>query len=191
MNNVRQRDTLTNIVNAILYQLLVCNNDVAKKWHGTVERATRAETWQTEPMEARRALLLDLLNALADIPRVRSHDNSAGDTKPTTIIIDRLDAISIEPAGGGKREVPSGGDLREFVEMLLEVLDKAKGIVKVVVTMHAAFTEENCPEVKHRWEWLQEDWEKKWKKDPKSPRLTCRLDWEQRTREVKGQESDN
>ena len=182
MSNVRQRDTLTNIVNAILYQLLVCDNDVARKWCGTVERATRAATWQIEPMKARSALLLDLLNVLADIPRVRSHDNTAGDTKPTTIIIDRLDAISVEPAGGGKREVPSGGDLRDFVEMLLEVLDEAKGIVKVVVTMHAAFTEENCPEVKHMWEWLQDDWEKKWKKDPKSPRLTCRRDWEQGTR---------
>lgn len=191
VDSVRQRDTLTNLVDAILYQLLIWDDDVARKCCGTVKRAACAETWQTEPMKARRGLLLELLNALAEVPSARSHNNNRVHTKPTTIVIDRLDAVSIEPEGGGKRERPSGDELLDFVEMLLEVLAEAKGTVKVVVTMHAAFTEESRPEMRYRWEVLEKDWEKKREKNRESPKLVCRREWEQGTREAEGQESEN
>ena len=185
VDNVIERCPLTTLIDAIIYQLLVWHDDVARKCCGAVKRAASADTWGREPMKARKALLLELLNALAEISDIENNNHNARNADVTTIVIDRLDAVSIEPKHGGKRERPSGDELLEFVEFLLEVMNEARGTVKTVVTMHAAFTEESLPEMRYSWGQLQKDSDKRWEKDQKSPLLICRREWEQGTRETK------
>ena len=67
-------------------------------------------------------LLLKLLNTLAERCRSDSHEEAKRNIKPTTIIIDRLDTVSVEPGHDGKRERPSGDDLLGFVRFWLEAI---------------------------------------------------------------------
>ena len=165
IDSVSKRVSISTILNAIIYQLLTWNDDLARKYCGTIHRAARAESWQTESSSRQKGLLLEILNALTEHPNVNN---------PTTIIIDRLDAVCIYPTDGGKCESPNGDELIEFVESLLEILEEAEGVVKVVVTMHAAFSDENDPGVKYNWEHL----EKKWR----PPLLVSKRGWEQYAR---------
>ena len=185
IDSVKQRCPLTSLIDAVIYQLLVWDEDVARKCCGVVKRAACADAWLKEPIEARRGLVLELLNALAELPDVENQSNNLRDAKATTIVIDRLDAVSVQPERGGKRERPSGDELLEFVEFLLNIIGEAKGTVKAVVTMHSAFTEESRPDMRYSWGRLQKDWDKRWKKDRKSPLLLCKHEWEQGTKETK------
>ena len=46
----------------------------------------------------------------------------------------------------------------------------------MVVTMHAALSDESSPAMKYNWEFLEKEW--------RSIELLCRRGWEQSTREV-------
>jgi hypothetical protein len=174
-----QRETIPNLLGAIIYQLLTWEDDFAREWRRTVDRAACTEAWRTDTLGEQKKLLLTLLNKLAERSGNHDHDRM-GDMAPTTIVIDRPDALCIEPAGGGRREWPIGEMLLELVESLLEVVEEARGIIKVVVIMHAAFSDEAHSEFKFSWEGL----EKKWK----PPMLVCRRDWKQERRAAKSED---
>lgn len=106
----------------------------------------------------------------ANIDGHENHNPSA----PTSIIIDRPDSFCIESADGGRREWPISDTLLNTVELLLEVLKVAKGVVKVVVVMHDAYLG-----VSEQMSW---NWGRLEKKS-KQPLLVSRLNWEQGTRQ--------
>ena len=178
LDSILQRETIPNLLSAIIYQLLTWEDDFARQWRGAVDHAACTEAWRTDTLRMQKELLLTLLNALAE-PSDNNEHGRNGNIAPTTIIIDRPDALCIERAGGGRREWPIGEKLLELVESLLEVVKEARGIIKVVVTMHAAFSDEGRSEVKWFWERLEKRW--------KPPMLVCRRDWEQGRREAKSE----
>jgi hypothetical protein len=179
LDSILQRETIPNLLGAIIYQLLTWEDDFARQWRGAVDRAACTEAWQTDTLRMQKELLLALLNALAERSDNNDHDRK-GNIAPTTIVIDRPDAFCIEPAGGGRREWPIGDMLLELVESLLKVVKEARGIIKVVVIMHAAFSDEDRSEVKFSWERLEKEW--------KPPMLVCRRDWEQGRRVAKSED---
>jgi hypothetical protein len=170
-----QRDTLPSLLNTVIYQLLTWEDDFAREWRGTVERAVGTEAWRTDTMTTQKELLLALLNAWADRSNGNGEDRD-NSTAPTTIIIDRPDALCIKSADGGRPEWPIGDALLNLVDVLLEVLKDARGVVKVVIVMHAAFSVEDHPQLR----WSGERLEKK----EKPPLLVCKRNWEQGTREA-------
>lgn len=172
-NSNTQRDTISKLLVILIYQLLTWEGKFAREWRHVVDRATNTEAWHTGTLKTQKKLLLELLNALAD----RNNGNSCDqkyDIAPITLIIDRPDAFC-ELAKDGGRDWPISDALYELVEVLLEVLNDARGIVKVVMIMHSSFSGENNWNMK----WLWENLEKKYK----PPILVCRRNWDQGKRE--------
>lgn len=78
-----------------------------------------------------------LLNAWAKrLNYLKKHDTLA----PTTIVIDRPDTLKAL-VGDGTPVWPICDRLLDLTRGMLEVLDEAHGVVKVIVTMHANFRE--------------------------------------------------
>ena len=179
LNSMLQRETIPNLLGAIIYQLLTWEDDFARKWRGEVDRTACTEAWQTDTLRMQKQLLLTLLDALAERSDNDDHDRK-GNLAPTTIVIDRPDACCIEPAGGGRREWPIGKMLLKLVESLLEVVKEARGIIKVIVIMHAIRSEEKCSTMKFSWESLEKEW--------KPPMLVYRRGWEQGKRVAKSED---
>ena len=125
VDSLARRDTLPNVLNSVIYQLLTWDDDFSRQWRGTVERAVGMEAWRTDPMSAQKELLLTLLNAWAERANIDGHENH-NPSAPTSIIIDRPDSFCIESADGGRREWPISDALLNTVELLLEVLKVAR-----------------------------------------------------------------
>ena len=172
MDSLSRRDTLPNLLSSVIYQLLTWDDDFSREWRGSVERTVRTDAWRTNSMRAQKELLLKLLNAWAVRANIDGYENNNA-SAPISIIIDRPDAFCIEPADGGRREWPICDALLVIVELLLEILKEVKGVVKVVVVMHAAFSE-----VSEQLSWQWKMLEKKWQR----PLLVSRRSWQQETR---------